>query len=59
MIKLFFEANKCGVVLDVRVREGSKVEGKPLNNRFAFVEFAHPTSVLRALKLASRKKSLV
>ncbi len=43
----------------MRVREGAKVQGKPMANRYAFVEFAHPTSVLRALRLASKKKSSI
>ena len=30
-----------------------------MGNWYAFVEFAHPTSVLRALKLAAKKKSIV
>lgn len=58
-LKRFFENKKCGIVVDVRVREGAFITGKPLGNRFAFVEFAHPTSVLRALRLASKKKSSI
>ncbi len=56
-VKKFFEEKKCGIVVEVRIREGAKVQGKPSGNRYAFVEFAHPTSVLRALRLASKKKS--
>ena len=59
IVKQFFEQKKCGIVIDVRVREGPRVAGKPSNNRYAFVEFAHPTSVLRALRLASKKKSSI
>ena len=58
-LKRFFENKKCGIVVEVRLREGPSVPGKPLGNRFAFVEFAHPTSVLRALRLASKKKSSI
>lgn len=56
-VKKFFEQKKCGLVVEVRIRESPKVQGKPSVNRYAFVEFAHPTSVLRGLRLASRKKS--
>ncbi len=58
-IRKFFQDKKCGVVVDVRLREGSKVQGKPAANRYAFVEFAHPVSVLRGLRLASKKKSQI
>ena len=58
-VKKFFEEKKCGLVVGVRIRESGKVEGKPALNRYAFVEFAHPTSVLRGLRLASKKKSTI
>ena len=58
-VKKFFEEKKCGLVVEIRIREGSKVDGKPAINRYAFVEFAHPTSVLRGLRLASKKKSSI
>lgn len=45
--------------MDVRIKEGPRVPGKPSINRYAFVEFAHATSVLRALRLASKKKSMI
>ena len=58
-VKKFFEEKKCGIVVEVRIRESTKVQGKPAGNRYAFVEFAHPTSVLRGLRLASKKKSSI
>ena len=58
-VKRFFEEKKCGLVVEVRIRESTKVQGKPASNRYAFVEFAHPTSVLRGLRLASKKKSTI
>ena len=59
-IKQFFEVDKkCGIVTDVRVRTGTKVEGKPGANVYGIVEFAHPNSVLKALRVASKKKAFI
>lgn len=58
-VRSFFEnhPDKVGIVTDVRIREGPKIEGKVKSNCFAFVEFAHPNSVARALRIASKKKA--
>eukprot|EP00831_Metopus_contortus_P031985 TRINITY_DN25959_c0_g1_i1.p1 TRINITY_DN25959_c0_g1~~TRINITY_DN25959_c0_g1_i1.p1 ORF type:complete len:1431 (-),score=259.64 TRINITY_DN25959_c0_g1_i1:38-4204(-) len=59
-IKTFFEDNvKVGVVVDVRVRTGGKVAGKPKSNIYAVVEFAHVNSVPRALRVASKKQAVI
>jgi hypothetical protein len=56
----FIEFGKdCGVVVSIRARSGPPVPGKPAENRFAIVEFAHQMSVTRALHLASKKKSVL
>jgi len=56
-IKKFFEVtHNCGVVLNARVRNGPKWPNRnKQSNKFFFVEFADPTSVTRALHIASRK----
>lgn len=41
-------------MLDIRVRNGRKYPNKG-DNKFGFVEFADPTSVAKALHLASKK----
>ena len=60
LIKTFFEDQaKVGVVVDVRIRNGLKIPGKLKSNIFAIVEFAHPNSVLKALRIASKKKASI
>eukprot|EP01016_Furgasonia_blochmanni_P017442 TRINITY_DN2022_c0_g2_i2.p1 TRINITY_DN2022_c0_g2~~TRINITY_DN2022_c0_g2_i2.p1 ORF type:complete len:1150 (+),score=280.83 TRINITY_DN2022_c0_g2_i2:75-3524(+) len=55
-IKDFFEVtHNTGVVLNIRERKGPKWPNKKNENKFVLVEFAHPTSVTRALHVASRK----
>jgi len=56
-IKTFFEVtHNVGIVLNVRERRGTKWPNRAKQeNKFFFVEFADPTSVTRALHLASRK----
>jgi len=58
-IKRFFEVqHKCGIVLNVRARKGPKWPNRnKQQNVFYFVEFADPTSVTRALHVASKKLS--
>jgi len=60
-IKQFYEdTNKCGIVTDVRIRCGPKWPNRTLEpNKFCMIEFADPTSVERALKIASRKKATI
>jgi hypothetical protein len=59
-LRNFFEdTHKCGIVKDVRVYKGIKVAGKPNENRYAFIEFMHPNSVPRSLRVASKKKSFL
>jgi len=59
-IRTFFEdQQKVGVVIDVRLRSGPKVHGKPKANIYAIVEFAHVNSVARALRVASKKKAVI
>ena len=56
----FIEFEKdCGVVVNIRARSAPAIPGKPSENRFAIVEFAHQMSVTRALHLASKKKSVL
>lgn len=63
-IKTFFEESKepgkeVGIVVNVRIRTGPRIPGKPKANIYAIVEFAHPVSVLRALRVASKKKAII
>eukprot|EP00831_Metopus_contortus_P071420 TRINITY_DN65242_c0_g1_i1.p2 TRINITY_DN65242_c0_g1~~TRINITY_DN65242_c0_g1_i1.p2 ORF type:complete len:170 (-),score=27.44 TRINITY_DN65242_c0_g1_i1:66-575(-) len=59
-IKTFFEETvKVGIVVDVRLRSGKKVDNKPKSNIFAIVEFAHPNSVFQALSVASKKQAII
>ncbi len=59
-IRTFFEEQqKVGIVIDVRLRTGPKVAGKPKPNVYALVEFAHINSVPRALRIASKKKAII
>ena len=44
---------------DIRIRNGPKIQSKPQGNRYAFVEFTETNSVLRALKIAAKKKSYI
>ena len=55
----FEEQQKVGVVIDVRLRTGSKIAGKPKPNVYAVIEFAHVNSVPRALRIASKKKAVI
>lgn len=57
-IKVFFQDTYgCGLVKDVRIYQGAKVFGKPAENRYAVIEFAHENSVARALRVASKQQS--
>jgi len=58
-IKKFFEVtHQVGIVLNVRVRKGPKWPNRAKQeNKFYFVEFADPTSVARAMHVASRKQA--
>eukprot|EP01022_Parablepharisma_sp_SALTPOND_P003502 TRINITY_DN1141_c0_g1_i1.p1 TRINITY_DN1141_c0_g1~~TRINITY_DN1141_c0_g1_i1.p1 ORF type:complete len:1379 (+),score=244.39 TRINITY_DN1141_c0_g1_i1:5896-10032(+) len=59
-IRYFFEEqHKVGVVVDVRLRTGPKMAGKPKANIYAVVEFAHVNSVPRALRVASKKMAII
>jgi len=58
-VKFIEFVKDCGVVVNIRARSGPPVPGKPADNRFAIVEFAHQMSVTRALHLASKKKSVL
>jgi Ran GTPase-activating protein (RanGAP) involved in mRNA processing and transport len=59
-IKSFFEDHeKLGIVIDIRLRTGPKIPGKPKENIYAIVEFAHSNSVLRALRAASKKRAVI
>lgn len=59
-LRAFFEdQHKVGVVVDVRVRTGSKIAGKPKPNAYAIIEFAHINSVPRALRIASKKQAII
>jgi hypothetical protein len=59
-LKKYFEiTHKCGIVIDIRVRNGKKYPNKRGDNIFGFVEFADSTSVTKALHLASKKKTVV
>jgi len=59
-IKAFFEEKaKIGIVIDIRIRTGYKLESKREPNVFAIVEFAHPNSVQKALRLSVRNKAVI
>jgi len=56
----FFEHDvRCGLVKSVRVRKGHNIPGKPKDNIYAVVEFEHPNSVPRSLRVASKKKAVI
>lgn len=58
--RFYEDIHKCGIVTDVRIRNGPKWPNKTAeSNTFAVVEFADPNSVERCLKVASRQKSII
>ncbi len=56
-MKFFQKDYECGLIKDVRIRKGQKIPGKPKDNYYAIVEYAHPNSVPRSLRVASKKQS--
>lgn len=59
-LKTFFQdTHDCGLVKDVRVYFGKSKPGKPNENRYAMIEFAHVNSVPRSLRIASKKLSVL
>jgi len=55
--KFFQQDFECGLIKDVRIRKGQKIPGKPKENYYAVIEYAHSNSVPRSLRVASKKKS--
>ena len=47
--------DSCGFIVDIRMGKGRKIPGKGKANHFCVIEFAHENSVLRSLRLASKK----
>lgn len=58
-IRNLLKRSECGLVADIRVRYGKKVNGRTKDNIYAVVEYAHENSVPRSLKLASQKRAFV
>lgn len=57
-IRQFFQTYKeCGLITDIRIKEGKAVADKPHNNKYAVIEFSHENSVARSLRVASKKQS--
>lgn len=55
----FFQKEyECGLVVDVRLRQGKTVPGRSKQNCYAVIEYAHENSVPRSLKLASKKLAM-
>lgn len=59
IIKFFQKDFECGLISDVRVRKGQKIVGKPTENIYAIIEYTHPNSIPRSLRVASKKKSII
>eukprot|EP00347_Sterkiella_histriomuscorum_P023864 403333121 len=57
--KFFQQDFECGLIKDVRIRKGQKIPGKPRENCYAIIEYAHANSVPRSLRVASKKKSVL
>ena len=53
--KFFQEQHSCGLVVDVRLRQGRTIPGRTRPNVYCVIEYAHENSVPRSLKLASKK----
>lgn len=53
------EKNECGIPIFIKMFESRKISGKPEDNSYAIVQFAHENSALRALAIASRKANLI
>lgn len=60
-VKEFFQYQKeCGLITSIRIKQGKPVESKGnVPNIYAVVEFAHVNSVARALRVASKKESMI
>lgn len=57
--KFFQQDMECGLIKDIRIRKGQKIPGKPRENCYAIIEYAHANSVPRSLRVASKKKSIL
>ena len=57
--KFFQNDFECGLIKDIRIRKGPKIPGKPKDNVYAIIEYAHHNSVPRSMRIASKKKSTV
>ena len=55
--KFFQQDFECGLIQDVRIRKGQKIPGKPRENCYAIIEYAHVNCLPRSLRVASKKKS--
>lgn len=59
-IQKFFQQDfECGLIQDIRIRKGQKIPGKPRENCYAIIEYAHVNSLPRSLRVASKKKSTI
>jgi len=57
--KFFQHDFECGLIQDIRIRKGQKIPGKPRENVYAIIEYAHTNSLPRSLRVASKKKSII
>lgn len=55
--QFFQDTHKCGLIKEVRIYHGNSINGKPSENRYAMIEFAHENSVPRSLRVASKQLS--
>jgi Ran GTPase-activating protein (RanGAP) involved in mRNA processing and transport len=57
LTQFFQDTHKCGLIKEVRIYHGNTINGKPSDNRYAMIEFAHENSVPRSLRIASKQLS--
>lgn len=57
--KFFMRDYECGLITDVRIRQGPKIPKKTGANLYAIIEYADANSVMRSLRVASKKKSVI
>jgi len=57
--KFFQNDFQCGLIQDIRVKQGQKIPGKPKENFYAIIEYQHQNSIARSLRVASKKKSTI
>ena len=57
--KFFMKDFECGLITDIRVRQGPKIPKKAASNLYAIIEYSDANSVHRSLRIAYKKKSVI